>query len=407
MAIKKFSKYIQEGTGTSAASNFVAPKDSDEEVTKYKPRSKGEEDFANMHTVTKHDYPVDVEAQFTGGNTQKPRQPNNGEKNVKQGSTDVNQPKGGGDSRRSADKKQGDMKPVNPVKEEFELDEVDMGQAERGMRRQSKPTGRGYRVVNKAGKTISKHDNQMSAMKVALRNDDYKVERIKEEVELDELKKYDKNADFRLLNRLSQKEKSGKLTSAEKQQMANAKARLRNHGVNEEVELDESDEAKFYIWNKKRQELQKMKKDASAKLQKFPKGNMGLVPDSIRKTPEYKKAKSDYDKIAQAERKHNTGVPKKWLKMASDIRRKGMMKEDLELFEGKVMDALEDIVKSKQAKSVKFANGKSTRIDMNSANAMLNLHKKLTPDRKKKMEDGIEKSPEMFMRLMDVAFGGK
>jgi len=197
MAIKKFSAYINEGTGTSAASNFVAPKDDDAEVKDYKPRSKGEEDFANQHTVTKHDYPVDVEAQLTGGVDTKERQPNNGEKNVKQGSTDVNQPKGGGDSKRTADKKQGDMKPVNPIKEEVEL------------------------------------------------------------------------------------------------------------------------------------------------------------------------------------------------------------------FEGKVMDALEDIVKKKSTGKVKFDNGKTLRVDMTTANAMLNMHKKLNDKNKKSMEDKIDKSPEVFMKLMDVAFGGK
>jgi len=73
-------------------------------------------------------------------------------------------------------------------KEEVELDEVDMGQAERGMRGQSKPTGRGYRVVNmKTRKTISTHDSQSDAMRVATRNDDYKVERIKEEVMVKEV----------------------------------------------------------------------------------------------------------------------------------------------------------------------------------------------------------------------------
>ena len=192
MAIKKFSAYIAE----APAADYVAPKDDDAEVKGYKPRSKGEEDFANAHNIEKHDYPVDVEAQFTGGVTEKPRQPNNGEKTTTQGSSTVNQPNGGGDSKRTADKKQGDMKPVNPIKEEVEL------------------------------------------------------------------------------------------------------------------------------------------------------------------------------------------------------------------FEGKVMDALQDIVKSKSAKKVKFANGKSTRIDMTTANAMLNLHKKLNPQNKKKMEDSIEKSPEMLMRLMDVAFKG-
>jgi hypothetical protein len=246
MAIKKFSAFVAE---TTIAADYVAPKDDDKEVKGYKPRAKGEEDFANKHVIQKHDYPVDVEAQFTGGNTQKPRQPNNGEKPVKQGSTDVNQPQGGGNSKRTADRKQGDMKPVNPVKES---------------------------------------------------------------VELDELKKYDKNADFRLLNRLAQKAKSGQLTSAEKQQMANAKARLRNHGVTEDVDLSE----------------------------------------------------------------------------------------------GKVMDALEKIVKDKSAGTVKFANGKTLRVDMTTANAMLNLHKKINDQNKKKMEDQIEKSPDVFMRLMDVAFGG-
>lgn len=81
------------------------------------------------------------------------------------------------------------------------------------------------------------------------------------------------------------------------------------------------------------------------------------------------------------------------------------LEEDSEIFEGKVLDALQDIVKTKSAKKVKFANGKSTRIDMTTANAMVNLHKKLSSDRKKKMEDAIEKSPDMLMRLMDVAFG--
>lgn len=196
MAIKKFSKFINEGTGTSVASNFVAPKDSDEEVTKYKPRAKGEEDFANAHTVTKHDYPVDVETQFTGGNVGGARQPNNGEKVTQQGSSTVNQPTGGGSSKRGADRTQGDLKPQS-------------------------------------------------------------------------------------------------------------------------------------------------------------------------------------------------------------------VKEEVELFEGKVMDALKDIVDNKSAKSVKFGNGKSIKIDMTSANAMLNMYKRLNDQNKKKMEDKIEQSPEMFMRLMDVAFGGK
>ena len=194
MAIKKFSAHIAE---TSVAADYVAPKDDDEEVKGYKPRAKGEEDFANMHNVEKHDYPIDVETQFTGGVEKKERQPNNGEKTTTQGSSTVKQPNGGGDSKRPADKKQGDMKPVNPIKEEVEL------------------------------------------------------------------------------------------------------------------------------------------------------------------------------------------------------------------FEGKVMDGLKNIVDKKSAGSVKFENGKTLKVDMTTANAMLNLYKKINDKNKKSMEDKIEKSPEVFMKLMDLAFGGK
>lgn len=195
MAIKKFSAYIAE----APAADYVAPKDDDAEVKGYKPRSKGEEDFANQHMVQKTDYYA-VPGQdhiFNGSVQEVQQQPNNGEPTQKQGSSDVNQPTGGGDSKRSADKSQGDMKPVNPIKEEVEL------------------------------------------------------------------------------------------------------------------------------------------------------------------------------------------------------------------VEGKVMDALQKIVKDKSAGKVKFENGKTLKVDMTTANAMLNLHKKINDKNKAKMADQIEKSPEVFMKLMDVAFGGK
>jgi len=78
-----------------------------------------------------------------------------------------------------------------------------------------------------------------------------------------------------------------------------------------------------------------------------------------------------------------------------------------DLTEGKVMDGLEKIVKNKSAGTVKFANGKTLKVDMTTANAMLNMHKKLNDKNKEKMADKIEQSPEVFMKLMDVAFGGK
>jgi hypothetical protein len=79
--------------------------------------------------------------------------------------------------------------------------------------------------------------------------------------------------------------------------------------------------------------------------------------------------------------------------------------EESELSEGKVWDALQDIVKTKGAKKVKFANGKSVTVDMTTANAMVQLHKKLNDKNKEKMVDQIEKSPEVLIKLMGVAFG--
>jgi hypothetical protein len=73
------------------------------------------------------------------------------------------------------------------IKEEEELDEVDMGQADRTLRSQDK-SGNTYHVKDKSGKIVSTHDNQSSAIKAALKNDDHKV--VKEQVEqIDELSK--------------------------------------------------------------------------------------------------------------------------------------------------------------------------------------------------------------------------
>lgn len=51
----------------STARDYNLQKDNDEEETSYKPRSKGEEDFAAAHTVTKKVHPVTPDSQHTGG----------------------------------------------------------------------------------------------------------------------------------------------------------------------------------------------------------------------------------------------------------------------------------------------------------------------------------------------------
>ncbi len=62
--MKKF-KELFEAPGAPAQDNKVE-KDDDKEVKGYKPRSKGEEDFANAHMVTKVPHPVAGDAQFNG-----------------------------------------------------------------------------------------------------------------------------------------------------------------------------------------------------------------------------------------------------------------------------------------------------------------------------------------------------
>jgi hypothetical protein len=85
-----------------------------------------------------------------------------------------------------------------------------------------------------------------------------------------------------------------------------------------------------------------------------------------------------------------------------------MVKEEVEsLEEGKVLDQLEKIVKTKGASKVKFANGKSVTVDMTSANALVNMMKKLNDKNAAKASEMLEKSPEDMLKLLDVAFGGK
>lgn len=61
----KTFKQLFEAPGAPAQDN-KPEKDTEDEVKGYKPRSKGEEDFANMHMVSKVDHPVATDAQFTG-----------------------------------------------------------------------------------------------------------------------------------------------------------------------------------------------------------------------------------------------------------------------------------------------------------------------------------------------------
>ena len=118
---------LREGVGSPAADYTKSlTQDDDEEATTYKPRSKGEEDFAAKHTKVTKAHPVAPEDQFKGGTKHsgdhKGYENAPGEKNVVKAKKTFAQLRGGGSSKRKADKTQGDMA-MKKVKEEFELNE--------------------------------------------------------------------------------------------------------------------------------------------------------------------------------------------------------------------------------------------------------------------------------------------
>lgn len=130
--MKKFKDLLSE----QIAADYKEKKDDEKEVKGYKPRSKGEEDFANMHTVDKVNHPVAEPEQHTGD--RKGPKSDTGEDHdgpEKKGQelpmTYAQFMKLGGwgqSSARSADKSQGDMKPVmqgsSKVTESVDLDEA-------------------------------------------------------------------------------------------------------------------------------------------------------------------------------------------------------------------------------------------------------------------------------------------
>jgi hypothetical protein len=69
-----------------------------------------------------------------------------------------------------------------------------------------------------------------------------------------------------------------------------------------------------------------------------------------------------------------------------------------------VMDTLHNIVKNKQVKPVKFANGTTMKVDHYTASAITQVHNALNDDNKKKFADMVHKSKEHFAKASDFAF---
>ena len=296
MAIQKFSKFVAE----ASAADYVVPKDDDQEVKGYKPRSKGEEDFANAHMVQKTDYyAVPGQDHIFNGT-------------IKEGLED--------NEDNPANRQH--LCAKNVVHEKF-------GEGVCMSEEHAEPDENGhvewYDVLFKHG--------------------------LERQVPVAEMK----------------------VTKAEDHMHASKKPKARK--MDEEVELVEGKVMDMVMRFGKEDEKRKFR---------------GYVSRAGSLNPS---DKNDMNRIIAVVR--------------SRAKAKGALGEEVELVEGKVMDALQKIVKNKSAGKVKFANGKTLQVDMTTANAMLNMHKKINDKNKAKMEDQIEKSPDVFMKLMDLAFGGK
>ena len=76
--MKKFKDLFE-----TPAVDYRTKQADDDEATKYKPRSKGEQDFANMHMVTKTGHPVALDHQFSGKIEGNPDEHKGGKKHAK------------------------------------------------------------------------------------------------------------------------------------------------------------------------------------------------------------------------------------------------------------------------------------------------------------------------------------
>jgi hypothetical protein len=113
--------------------------------------------------------------------------------------------------------------------------------------------------------------------------------------------------------------------------------------------------------------LNKSVDDASAKLKKITsknKGAMGLTDPKVKASPEYKKAKAEYEKSVDLTKKFLKGVPKDFLKKNAQSRR--LRREEVELDEKRAKQAVSQgkVQKLVTAHGLKFKGKVYKEIDM-------------------------------------------
>ena len=80
------------------------------------------------------------------------------------------------------------------------------------------------------------------------------------------------------------------------------------------------------------------------------------------------------------------------------------IKESIEELNEDVIDTLKKIVKNKQAQSVKFEDGKSTKVDLFTASALIAVYDKVNKQNQEKIKRMANKSSAQFMQVVDVAW---
>ena len=76
----------------------------------------------------------------------------------------------------------------------------------------------------------------------------------------------------------------------------------------------------------------------------------------------------------------------------------------LEPLEENVMHHLKNIVNNSQAKSVKFKDGSSMKVDVQTANAILKVHGAVNDENKEKISQMAHKSKSHFKKVADFAW---
>lgn len=132
--IKTFSQLVEELKKRSEADDPYSPNtDRDSDEKELKPRAPGEKKFKDDHKVEVKKHPVAGDNQFNG--TTKPAGDHKGpegkgEPVIKQGSSDIKNTHDGSkspDTSKAAGKRFGDLRVVNPIKEEVEqIEEVEL-----------------------------------------------------------------------------------------------------------------------------------------------------------------------------------------------------------------------------------------------------------------------------------------